>query len=114
MQTNIHFWPYLAQFFLESEMYYKTVVEEIYIFCAQSLFFENHTVYDVMQENVLELGSPPMTVRRMRIACWIPRVTNTHSEYVILIAVILQRRLHERASLLHYTYIALLCPTSLF
>jgi len=27
-----------------------------------------------------------MTVWRMRIACWIPKATNTHSEYVILIA----------------------------
>ena len=26
-----------------------------------------------------------MKIRRMRIACWIPKATNTHSEYVILI-----------------------------
>jgi hypothetical protein len=26
-----------------------------------------------------------MTVRRMRIACWISKATNTHSEYVTLI-----------------------------
>jgi len=25
-----------------------------------------------------------MTIRRMRIESWIPRATNTHSEYVIL------------------------------
>jgi hypothetical protein len=25
------------------------------------------------------------TIRRMRIACWIPKVTNTLSEYVMLI-----------------------------
>jgi hypothetical protein len=28
---------------------------------------------------------PQMTVWRMRIACWIPKATNTHSEYVILL-----------------------------
>ena len=27
-----------------------------------------------------------MTIWRMRIACWIPEATNTHSEYVTLIA----------------------------
>jgi hypothetical protein len=33
-------------------------------------------------------------------------VTNTHSEYVILLAFQLQQRLQERASKLRYTYIA--------
>jgi len=27
-----------------------------------------------------------MTIWHMRVACWIPRATNTHSQYVILIA----------------------------
>ena len=30
-----------------------------------------------------------MTVRRMRIAFWIPKAANTHSEYVILIVFLL-------------------------
>jgi len=30
-------------------------------------------------------------VWRMRIACWIPKATDTHSEYVILIAFPLQQ-----------------------
>jgi len=34
--------------------------------------------------------------------------TNTHSEYVILIAFTLQQWLHERPSMLLYTYIACL------
>ena len=29
MNTNIHFWSYLAQFFLEWEMFQTKVVEEI-------------------------------------------------------------------------------------
>jgi len=40
----------------------------------------------------------------MRFACWISKDTNTHSEYVNLIAFPLQRRLYERASMLLYTY----------
>ena len=34
-------------------------------------------------------------IRRMRIACWIPKATDTHSEYAILIAFRLQQWLHE-------------------
>jgi hypothetical protein len=47
-----------------------------------------------------------MTIRRMCIACWIPKATDTHSEYVILIAFPPQRWWHERASVLGYTHIA--------
>jgi len=36
-----------------------------------------------------------MTIWHMHIACWIPRATNTHSGYVILIAFPLQQRFHE-------------------
>ena len=52
-------------------------------------------------ENVVQPGSPQMTIWRMRIACWIPKATNTHSEHVILIAFPLQQWLRERASMLH-------------
>ena len=37
---------------------------------------------------------------RMRLACWIPKATNTHSEYIILIVFPQQQWLHERASML--------------
>jgi hypothetical protein len=49
-----------------------------------------------------------MTTWRVRIAYWIRKATNTYSEYVILIAFPLQQRLHERASMLRYTYTACL------
>jgi len=42
----------------------------------------------------------------MRIACWIPKATNTHTCSVIIIVLPLQQWLHERASLLRYTYLA--------
>ena len=43
---------------------------------------------------------------RIRIACWIPKATNIHSEYVIVIAFPLQKWLHEHALMLRYMYIA--------
>ena len=49
---------------------------------------------------------------RMRIACWVNKPTNTHSECVILIAFPIQQWLQERTSVLRYTYSTL--PVFLF
>jgi hypothetical protein len=43
---------------------------------------------------------------RMRVAVWISKATNTHSEYIILTAFPRQQWLHEHSSVLRYTYIA--------
>ena len=43
-----------------------------------------------------------------RIACWTPKATRTHSEYVILIAFLLQQWLQDCASVLRYTNIGCL------
>ena len=40
----------------------------------------------------------------MRFACCTQKATNTHSEYVTLIARPLQQWLLKRALMLHYTY----------
>ena len=34
------------------------------------------------KKNIVESDRPQMTVWGMRIACWIPNATNTHSEYI--------------------------------
>jgi len=61
-----------------------------------------------MWKNIAKRGWPQLTTWRMRIACWMPKTTNTHSEYVIHIAFSLQQWLHGGTSLLRCTYIA--CP----
>jgi len=48
-------------------------------------FFENLAVYEIMWKNIVEPEGPQVTIWRMRIACWITKVTYTHSEYVILL-----------------------------
>jgi hypothetical protein len=53
---------------------------------------------------MVEPGRSQMTIWRMRIACWIPKATNTYSEYAILVAFPLQQLLHERTSVLPYSY----------
>ena len=50
--------------------------------------------------------------RRMRFAFWIINAADTHSEYVIVIAVSLQQWSCERALVLRYAYIA--CLVMLF
>jgi len=57
-----------------------------------------------MCKNIVEPDRPQITIWRMRIAYWIPKATDAHSEYVIFIAFPLQQWLKERASILHYTY----------
>jgi len=61
-----------------------------------------------MWKNALESGRPQMSIWRMNCACWIPKSTDTHIEYVMLIAFPLQQNLHERASMLRYKYTACL------
>jgi hypothetical protein len=61
-----------------------------------------------MWENTVEPGRPQLTIWRMRIARWIPKATNTLSEYVILIAFPLQQWLHVRVSALRYAAVACL------
>jgi hypothetical protein len=53
-------------------------------------------MYEIMWENIVEPGRQQLAIWRMRIACWIPKATNTLSEYVILIGFPLQQWLHER------------------
>ena len=42
--------------------------------------------FEITWKNTGERMTSQMTVWRIRIACWIPKITNIHSEYIILIA----------------------------
>jgi hypothetical protein len=53
-----------------------------------------------MWKTILEADRLQMTIWRKRIACWIPKDTNIHSEYVIIFAFPLQQCLHEGNSML--------------
>ena len=48
-------------------------------------FSENRAVYEIMWKNIVETGRPLMAWG-LRIACGLPKATNTHSEYVTFIA----------------------------
>jgi len=84
-------------------MFQTKVVEKIKTrFVFSNFFPESCAVYDIMWKNIVE-PDRPQKIWRMRISCWIPKATNIHSQYVILITFPLQQWLHERASMLRYT-----------
>jgi len=70
---------------------------------SNTFLFENRAVYEIMWKYIVERGRPQMAIWRMRIACWIPKATNTHSDYVRIIAFPLQQRLCEGVSVLRHT-----------
>jgi len=52
---------------------------------SSETFSENHVVYEIMRTNGVEPNRPQMTIWLVRLACWVPKATNTHSEFVIFI-----------------------------
>jgi len=72
-----------------------------------NFLFENGIIW----KNIVELGRPRMTIWLMRIVCWIRKVTNTYSEYVILNVFVLLQRLNKLTSVLHYTYVVCMVKT---
>jgi hypothetical protein len=84
-----------------------------------NFFFQNRAFCEIRWKNTVEPGRPQMTVWHMRIACWIPKAKNTHSECVMLIAFPLQQCLAERHSALpvllffmFFPFLFLLLPPS--
>jgi hypothetical protein len=60
------------------------VVEKFktHILFTVTFFSDNRDICKVKWKNSVERGRPQMTICRMRTTCWIPKATNTHSEYV--------------------------------
>ena len=81
-------------------MFRAEVVEKIKTrnLCLTTLF-RRRTLYEIMWANIVEQDRPQMTIWRMRIACWIPKVTDTLSQYVTLIAFQWQQWFREGASI---------------
>jgi hypothetical protein len=71
-------------------MFQTKVIEKIktHILCSTTLYFLSKIVlfFEIMWKNIAEPGKPQMATWRMRVARCIPKATDTHSVYVILIA----------------------------
>jgi hypothetical protein len=108
--TDIDFVWYFAEFFLEWEMFQTKAVEKIktHILYSITLFLRKSCCLWDNVEKYCRAGQAAVDnkIWHMGIACWIPQATHTYPDYVILIAFPLQQWLHERASMLWYTYSA--------
>ena len=84
MKTYIILWLYLAQSFLEREMFQTKLEKKIKThFIVKKIYsVENCDVYEIMWENIVQPDTPQMTIRRMRIVCWISEATNAHIQAV--------------------------------
>jgi hypothetical protein len=97
------FLSYLALFFLEWEMFRTKLVKKTKThFMIDNFFFRKSCR---LWDNVEKYGTDGQTTddnvtRRMLFACWIPKATDTHSEYVTVNAFSLQQLLYERDSTL--------------
>jgi len=85
-------------------MFQINVVEKIRpYFTFQYFFLETRAVHNGMWKNTVQQVKPKMTIWDTCFERWIPKATNTHSEYVILTVFPLKQWLYERASVLRYT-----------
>jgi hypothetical protein len=114
MMTNIHFWSYLAYFFVEWEMYQTNVAKKTktHVLCSITFFPRNRAVNEIMRKNILEPERPQMTIDdgSCALRAGLLRL-QTHSECIISIAFSREQWLIERASMLCYTYTAFLVFT---
>jgi len=74
-------------------------------FVFSNCFSENVAVYENVENYGRAIQATEDNIIRPKS---IPKATNTHSEYVVHIPFPLQLWLHERASMLCYTYIVFL------
>jgi hypothetical protein len=86
-------------FFIEQEMFQKTVVENIptHSLCSVTFFPPKIVPFMRYAEKYCRaaLATGDNITRNMHIASWILKATNTHSEYIILVAFALQQLLHD-------------------
>jgi hypothetical protein len=110
MKTNINFVTISRSFLLKMKnVSHKSCREyQNTHFVFRNFFPEKSDVYKIRRKNTIGRGRSQVTIWRMRIVCWIPKATNTHSGCVMLIAFPMQQWLHEQASMLRYTYIVCL------
>ena len=64
----------------------RTTLGEQYKSLSSTLCsFLHSPVYEIMWKNIVGQGRQEMTIYRMRISRLLPKATNKHSEYVILL-----------------------------
>jgi len=83
MKTNIHFFIITRLVLLRVRSVLDKSCREnknTHFVFSKFFFPENRAVYETTWKNVVEPGRPQTIIWRMRIACCIPKATNTNSE----------------------------------
>ena len=81
----MYFYDHISLKSCYNEKLYRPTCRENQTAHLYSFFFEN-VAYEIMWKNTVQPDRSQMKIRRIRIACWILKATDTHSEYVIIIA----------------------------
>jgi len=79
-------------------------------FIFNNIFPENLDIYEIRWKNIVRPGRPQKTIRHMRIACCIPKATNTHricNTYCFSTATMVARTCLIVKLYLHCCYICL-------
>ena len=71
-----------------------------FMFSKLFFYFQNETMW----KNIVQPGRLHITIWRMCIACWSPKATHTHPQYVTLTALPLQLWFHESCSILTFIF----------
>jgi len=78
MKTNIIFFIFRSVFLRMKNISDNSCKENPNThFMLHNFFFENRDVYEIMWKNVVERDKPQLPIWGMRIACRIPKATNT-------------------------------------
>ena len=94
MKAYMYMWKYLAEFFLEWEVFQTELVAKIraHILCSITFFQKLCWFWgNVEKYGRARQATYDNIIQCMRFACWITRATDTHSEYVILLAFVHQQ-----------------------
>jgi hypothetical protein len=86
MKTNIFLYHISFIYSQNEKCFTKKVVEktETHNLCSVT-FLKIASFMRKCGKILEERGRPQMTIWRMRIACWIPKATDTHTDCVILL-----------------------------
>jgi hypothetical protein len=90
MKICVHLWQYLAQLFLELELFQTKVVESIktHILSAKTFSRKSCRLWGNVEKYVKAgQATEDKVIRRMCFVCSVSKATDTHSECVILIAI---------------------------
>jgi hypothetical protein len=96
-RNSLHFTIFSLNFFRMKSDWGKSYRVHQNTHSVFSNFFRKLCVYEIIWKYSARRATGDYIIQRMHIACWIIKVTDTHSEYRILAAFPQQQWLHERA-----------------